>query len=1081
MMKKALILVVLSVLWLGTSPLFAADWPMWRCDAQRSAASTELLPEELHLQWSRQLPPVRCAWPNEPRLQFDVSYEPVVLGKQLFVGSPNDGSVTAFDTETGDENWRFYSDGPVRLAPVAWRNRVYFGSDDGFLYCLNAEQGTLRWRVSGAPSDRGVYRHLGNGRLVSYWPVRGGPVLADGTVYFGAGVWPTLRVFIHAVDAETGGILWTNSDGGCLEQTRIDHNYLHEAGLSPQGYLLVVGDLLVVPNGRSMPARFERRTGKLQYFVQGYRNGDSRVSASGDLAFMGDAGVVNLKDGREVGNRWVAAGDNAPTGWSTPKKDLFEGPIYPYKMVPACNYRSALDGGVAYGVHQGNVYAYDLTRAAISLYEKKEGEQIYRPARWDPPLLWQLATPLSDKPLSSRTTCKAGNRIYGTAGKHLLSVTLSADRSLSPSLAWTKELDSQPSSLLAADGKLFAVTADGQICCYGSRKVQPREHALPDQPISETKDEWTAGAAEILQASDVTGGYAVVLGLTGSGLAEELLRQSELRVITVDEDASLIDALRRRVTADGSREPRFQGVIGTASDVALPAFLASLIVSEDPSAIDLTSTSFVSRLFGILRPYGGTACFRISEEQHDALAKTVREAGLPNAKVERCGNFTCLRRQGPLPGAADWTHETADAARSFFSHDENVKAPLGVLWYGDGRDFGFYKRKDYGHGVKPQVAGGRLFALQIGTRTLHAVDVYTGRLLWVRKVGRSTRSVSTADCVYVASGRQCLVLDPATGEPQATFAIDVNKPKDHPVSVSDVRVAGDVILLAVRLNDIDAIAEGRWNSELLVALDRSTGRQLWTQSAQKRYNTAAITLADGRVVCIDSHSPIEIAEMRRRGTPVGPLPSTIMALDARSGKTIWKIVTNDPPTNWGTLHFMGLRTHDDWLTYVAEHGVLLAGKGNNTYCLEATTGKQVWHKAICGSQPLIVAGDTFINQAGATYETRTGNAVGSGGLFRRGGCNYAVGGKHLVFVRDHCAAYVDVETRKQYNLRNLRSGCSNSLVAADGLLNAPCFSVGCVCNYPIQTSFAMVHMPEVAQWAEISPGGRAARSEASEK
>ena len=57
------------------------------------------------LLWSRKLPPVRQAWPREfeQRINFDASYEPVVMGKLLFLGSPNDGSVTAYDTETGAE------------------------------------------------------------------------------------------------------------------------------------------------------------------------------------------------------------------------------------------------------------------------------------------------------------------------------------------------------------------------------------------------------------------------------------------------------------------------------------------------------------------------------------------------------------------------------------------------------------------------------------------------------------------------------------------------------------------------------------------------------------------------------------------------------------------------------------------------------------------------------------------------------------------------------------------------------------------------------------------------------------------
>jgi hypothetical protein len=39
----------------------------------------------------------------------------------------------------------------------------------------------------------------------------------------------------------------------------------------------------------------------------------------------------------------------------------------------------------------------------------------------------------------------------------------------------------------------------------------------------------------------------------------------------------------------------------------------------------------------------------------------------------------------------------------------------------------------------------------------------------------------------------------------------------------------------------------------------------------------------------------------------------------------------------------------------------------------------------------------------------------------------------------------------------VRSGCSNSLVAADGVVSVPNFAVSCICNYPVQTSFAMYH------------------------
>ena len=44
------------------------------------------------------------------------------------------------------------------------------------------------------------------------WPARGGPAVADGTVYFAASIWPFMGVFIHALDARTGKELWSSGD-----------------------------------------------------------------------------------------------------------------------------------------------------------------------------------------------------------------------------------------------------------------------------------------------------------------------------------------------------------------------------------------------------------------------------------------------------------------------------------------------------------------------------------------------------------------------------------------------------------------------------------------------------------------------------------------------------------------------------------------------------------------------------------------------------------------------------------------------------------------------------------------------------
>ena len=137
--------------------------------------------------------------------QADGTYKPVVAGKTMFVGSSLNDTVTAFNTDTGEETWKFFTDGPVRFAPVAWSNRVFFGSDDGNLYCLDANNGKLLWKFQGAPAAR---KALGHERLISVWPVGGGPVLADSVIYFAAGIFPFEGTFIYALDAATGKVLW---------------------------------------------------------------------------------------------------------------------------------------------------------------------------------------------------------------------------------------------------------------------------------------------------------------------------------------------------------------------------------------------------------------------------------------------------------------------------------------------------------------------------------------------------------------------------------------------------------------------------------------------------------------------------------------------------------------------------------------------------------------------------------------------------------------------------------------------------------------------------------------------------------
>jgi hypothetical protein len=309
MKSRACLLV--AILSLAPAVAAAGDWPQFRFDAGRTAASPEELPAGLGLQWVRQLPPPRPVFPAEVRLRFDTSYEPVVLGRTLFLPSMVTDSVTALDTETGEPRWQFFAEGPVRLAPVAWENKVYFVSDDGQLYCLDAGSGQLLWKFSGLPPGARDRKLLGNQRLVSLWPAWGGPVLQDGVVYFGCGIWSAYGVCVHALEAVTGRVIWTNAGSNHIAGANMDHGVGNEAGLTPQGYLAVVHDRLVVPCGAQLPAFLDRKTGELGTYCMGWggRNGLPKgtwfvagaghyLSHSGDLYDIARVNDEELNDPR---------------------------------------------------------------------------------------------------------------------------------------------------------------------------------------------------------------------------------------------------------------------------------------------------------------------------------------------------------------------------------------------------------------------------------------------------------------------------------------------------------------------------------------------------------------------------------------------------------------------------------------------------------------------------------------------------------------------------------------------------------------------------------------------------------------
>ena len=156
-------------------------------------------------QWTWEFPKRKPAWEFTPRMPMDQAHVPVVQGNLVLVGCEHNGALLAIDLKSGAERWRFYTEAPIRHAPIADVERIYVGSDDGHLYCLD-HAGKLLWKFRGGPSARKV---IGHDRVISAWPTGARPALADGKVIFVSGYWPLDGVFVHALDARSGSVVWT--------------------------------------------------------------------------------------------------------------------------------------------------------------------------------------------------------------------------------------------------------------------------------------------------------------------------------------------------------------------------------------------------------------------------------------------------------------------------------------------------------------------------------------------------------------------------------------------------------------------------------------------------------------------------------------------------------------------------------------------------------------------------------------------------------------------------------------------------------------------------------------------------------
>ena len=216
------------------------DWPTYGGDNARTAVTEITIPARVGKQWGFRLP--ADAFPTAP----------VVAGGLVFFGDRN-GAVFALDAADGSVRWKTYTSGPVDFPPAVDAGRLFVGSGDGRVYALEATTGRPLWTFRAAPAERWISVY---GKLISTWPVAGGVVVQDGTVYAAAGIAHYDGTYVYALDAATGKVKWHNDTSGATSK-------VVQSGVSLQGSLAVRdGRLRFLGGGVHETALYDLATGK---------------------------------------------------------------------------------------------------------------------------------------------------------------------------------------------------------------------------------------------------------------------------------------------------------------------------------------------------------------------------------------------------------------------------------------------------------------------------------------------------------------------------------------------------------------------------------------------------------------------------------------------------------------------------------------------------------------------------------------------------------------------------------------------------------------------------------------------------
>lgn len=272
----------------------------------------------------------------------------------VFIGS-YDRHVYCLSAEDGTIRWRFETGRGVVARPVAYGSKVIAGSEDSALYCIDGRSGSLVWQ-----------------RRTSM-PIRSSPAIAGSRVYVGSDDGQ-----VYCIDAETGGVVWKQRTWGPVRSTPnvdtglvvvgSDDGYLYalspdsgdiawrrQSGGAVQSEPASHGACIVTTSRSGSVAGFDTLTGERRWHYHASGPVISSPRVEGDLIVFGVADgalvALNAEDGQPA---WIQRYANQIT--STPL------------LGETTGYIGTIDGAcIAFEIESGEmVWKHDIGGSIVS-------------------------------------------------------------------------------------------------------------------------------------------------------------------------------------------------------------------------------------------------------------------------------------------------------------------------------------------------------------------------------------------------------------------------------------------------------------------------------------------------------------------------------------------------------------------------------------------------------------------------------------------------------------------------------------------------------------------------------------------